>query len=415
VLGVATETPRTDVCVGTYIVSRLAHFITHPIQYFAPLYRQLAAAGNVELKVLFGSDFGIQPSFDEGFGETIQYDVPLLDGYAHEFLRNRGAGIPSGDFANFDCPDVWRVLRDGNFDAVWIHGWGYRAHWQVIRAARRLGLPYLVRAETHDGTRSVNRWRAIVRKLLVGRGLRSAAACLYVGKRNREFYRSMGVAEDRLFPAHYSVDARRFDQCRPCAEDRDTLRGELGARPGEFVLVTAAKAIPRKRIEDAIRAVSECRPDVHLWIVGEGPDRARLEGLGETLAPGRTHWLGFVNQSNMPGVLSLADAFVLASDDEPWGLVVNEAMACALPVLVSDRVGSAADLVHDGATGYTYPARDVGALADRIGRLLSDREAAIRMGRNGQELVLRDYDVRTTARQIADAIQAILGPRTTRG
>src|SRR5579862_2626661 len=150
---------------------RLAHFITHPIQYFAPLYREIVRAGEMELTVLFGSDFGTRPSFDEGFGQTLQFDTPLLAGYPHQFLRNRGSGQPMGGFANFDCPEIEARLAEGRFDALWVHGWGYRAHWQAIRAARKLGIPYFVRSETNCQTRSGNFLRRIARRVIVGRML----------------------------------------------------------------------------------------------------------------------------------------------------------------------------------------------------------------------------------------------------
>src|ERR1700722_14523121 len=104
---------------------RLAHLITHPIQYFAPLYRALSNQPGIELTVLFGSRHGLAPSYDPGFGQTIAFDVPLLDGYAHEFLLNAGSGVPSGSFGNFDCPDLAGRLSEGRFDVLWVHGWGY--------------------------------------------------------------------------------------------------------------------------------------------------------------------------------------------------------------------------------------------------------------------------------------------------
>src|SRR5258707_15855041 len=127
---------------------RLAHFVTHAIQYFAPLYRRLAAQPGVELTVLFGSDFGLQPSFDEGFGRTIRFDVPLLDGYQHRFLTNRGCGVPARGYRNFDCPEADQILGSNQFDVLWVHGWAHKAHWQFIGAARRHRVPYLIRAET---------------------------------------------------------------------------------------------------------------------------------------------------------------------------------------------------------------------------------------------------------------------------
>lgn len=368
----------------------------------------MSVLAGIELTVFFGSRHGVQPSFDAGFGREVQFDVPLLEGYRSDFLPNRGSGIPSGQFLNFDCLDLGRRLAEGRFDVVWIHGWGYKAQWQALRAARKLGTPYLMRGETNVWTRSSSALRSIARRLVVGRMLRGAAACLYVGQSNRDFLRKMGVAEARLRPAHYAVDARGFRRAVGAPGETDDIRRRHLAGPDTFVVVTTAKAIPRKRIQDVIRAVGQLGPGACLWVLGDGPERPGLELLAGEVAPGRVTWHGFVNQSQMPALLAAADAFVLSSEDEPWGLAVNEAMACGLPAVCSDRVGCALDLVREGVTGYCFPVGDVRALADRLLALRADRAACRRMGRAAQELVLREYDVRATAAQIAAAVRAVV-------
>jgi glycosyltransferase involved in cell wall biosynthesis len=386
---------------------RLGHFVTHPIQYFAPLYRALSARDDVQLTVLFGSRFGLQPSFDEGFGKTIQFDVPLLSGYRHRFLDNRGSGEPTRGAGNFDCPGLDAVCREEKFDAVWVHGWAYRAQRQAIDSCRKRGVPYLIRAETTLLLKP--RWslRWLGARLMLGRMLRGAGACLYVGKSNRDFYASMGVVQSRLFPAHYSVDAARFRDAAGDDEGRRRLRREHGADEETCVVVASSKAIERKRLDDAIRAVGRLGPDVRLWVLGDGPLRPRLEELARREAPCRVVWHGFVNQSRIPPLLAAADVFVMPSQDEPWGLSVNEAMAVGLPAVCSDGVGCAADLVRPGETGHTYPAGDVAALANCLEELRVDREKRRRMGAAARDLVLTEYDVSATARQIAAAVGAV--------
>jgi len=394
---------------------RLAHFVTHPIQYFAPLYRELSRVEGLELTVLFGSKFGLDPSFDREFGQQVRFDVPLLSGYRADFVPNRGSGVPSGHFWNFDCPGMEKLLAKGAFDVLWIHGWGYKAQWQAIRAARRLGIPYLIRGETNPESRPANLVRRLARKLVVGRMLRAAAGCLFIGWSNRSFLKQLGVQEQRLFPAVYSVDAVRFCSAAAQAQDAEHVRRDSGCGGDTFVAVTVAKAIRRKRLQDAIDAVRKAGPGVQLWILGDGPERAKLETRSRDVAHGQVYWHGFVNQSRLPALLRAADVFVLPSEQEPWGLVVNEAMACGLPVICSDRVGCARDLVREGVTGYVYPVGEVNALAERIGHLCRNRDISGQMGQVAQELVVREYDVRVTARQIVAATQAVVaGKRSSR-
>ena len=386
---------------------RLGHFVTHPIQYFAPLYRALSARADVRLTVLFGSRFGLEPSFDEGFGRTIRYDVPLLEGYRHRFLTNRGSGEPTRGWGNFNCPDLDAVCREEQFDAVWVHGWAHRAQWQAVASCKKRGVPYLVRGETTLMLKPRYSLRWFAARLRLGHMLRGAGACLYIGRGNRDFYASMGVAEDRLYPAHYSIDATYFREAAGGAEERRQLREQHGADDNTCVVVASAKAIARKRLEDAARAVGRLGQDVRLWVLGDGPLRPRLEELSRREAPGRVVWHGFVNQSDIPRFLAAADVFVMPSQDEPWGLSVNEAMAVGLPVVCSDGVGCAADLVRPGGTGYTYPVGDVAALARCLDALRSDRDRRRRMGDAAQALVFSEYDVGATARQIAAAVSAV--------
>jgi glycosyltransferase involved in cell wall biosynthesis len=386
---------------------RLGHFVTHPIQYFAPLYRALAARDDLEFTVLFGSRFGLQPSFDEGFGKTIQYDVPLLDGYRHRFLTNRGNGEPTRGGGNFDCPDLDAVCREERFDAVWVHGWSYLAQWQAFASCRKRDVPYLVRGETTLLLKP--RWslRWCAARLLQGRMLRTAGACLYIGRGNRDFYASMGVAEARLHPAHYSIDAVSFRDTAGNEVSRRVVRQRHGATDSTYVVVVSSKAIARKRLDDAIRAIGRLGSSAKLWVLGDGPLRPDLEELARQQAPGRVVWHGFVNQSQIPSLLSGADVFVMPSQDEPWGLSVNEAMAVGLPAVCSDGVGCAADLVREGQTGFTYPVGNIVALTDRLAVLRDDRDRRSRMGNAAQKLVLQEYDVAATARQIAAAVTTV--------
>src|SRR4029077_11294725 len=120
---------------------------------------------------------------------------------------NRGSGVPARGYRNFDCPEADSTLGGKKFDVLWVHGWAHKAHRQFIRAARRHGVPYLIRGETSLLMKPRYSVRWFTSALLVGRMLRAAARCLYIGRSNREFYASLGVPESRLRPAHYSVDA----------------------------------------------------------------------------------------------------------------------------------------------------------------------------------------------------------------
>ncbi|MEO1999834.1 MAG: glycosyltransferase family 4 protein, partial [Planctomycetaceae bacterium] len=352
---------------------RIAHFVTHPIQYFAPLYRAIAVSPDVELTVLFGSDFGTTPSYDPGLCQTVKYDVPLLDGFQHEFLTNRGDGKPGPKSRSFDCPGLHEVITKDRFDAVWIHGWGYHAQRQVARACRKAGIPYLLRGESTLLEAPLFRPRWLRRRYLHGRLIRGADICLYVGQENRLFLKSFGVPDRQLFPAHYSVDARFFNSHVVSDNQRLKTRENLGACPDDLVVVTVAKLIRRKRVDDVIKAVALCGRNVKLWVIGDGDQSSDLRALADTMVPENVCWLGFRNQQELPAILSSADVFVLASDEETWGLVVNEAMACGLPVVLSD-LACFHDYDHDEEFATFVPPGDAAGFAAALQDLAKSAE-----------------------------------------
>lgn len=386
---------------------RIAHFVTHPIQYFAPLYRALAESADVDLTVYFGSDFGTRLSFDPGLGREVQFDIPLLEGFRFEFLKNNGDGKPSGDWTSFDCPDLQSFLSGRNFDIVWIHGWGYRFQRQAAMAAESLGIPYVIRGESTLVEAPFLSLRWIRRFALHHRIIRRAAACLYVGAENKKFYRSFGIVSARLLPALYSIDVEFFARSRLSEVDRDQYRRNRGLDEKAVVVVTIAKLISRKRVADLVAAVALCPRNVHLWVLGDGEQAEALKELATRIAPDRVIWFGFTNQQAIPGILSAADVFALASDEETWGLVVNEAMACGLPAIVSTKVGCAEDLIFGGETGVRYPCGDVDALAVAISQMTSNKTSLARMKTSAFQHVESNYSSKATARQLVTAFQKV--------
>jgi glycosyltransferase involved in cell wall biosynthesis len=150
------------------------------------------------------------------------------------------------------------------------------------------------------------------------------------------------------------------------------------------VLLFVGRLLRAKRADLLVEAAGrlwERGRELSVWIVGDGPERPSLEARARRIGAGRIRLPGSVATADLPAIYGAADVFVLPSDHEPWGAVVGEAMACGLPVVVSDHVGAGADLVRTGETGETFPRGEVAALADALDRLLSDAGRRQRMGR----------------------------------
>jgi glycosyltransferase involved in cell wall biosynthesis len=336
---------------------------SHPVQYQAPWYRALAQIADVQVF------FAHRPSADEqaqaGFSVPFEWDVPLVDGYAHEWLTNVSSRPGVGAFRGCDTPQIADRLASASFDAVVVNGWQLLTYWQAIRAARSLRLPVFVRGDSQlhaerTGVRAAKR-------LVYPQLLKAFDGFLTVGTRNREYYQRYRVGADRLWPAPHAVDNAFFARAAARArEPRGAARGRWQIPEAKTVFLLAARLIEMKRPLDFLRAVHAAhaaRGDVHGLVVGDGPLRAALEAEARSLGAPCT-FAGFLNQRELGTAFAAADALVLPSDGrETWGLVVNEAMAAGLPALVSESVGCAPDLIVHGETGFVFGCGDVSALA----------------------------------------------------
>ena len=366
---------------------RIAYFVTHPIQYQVPLLRYLAQAGGIETQVFFLSDFSLRDHFERPFEKTFKWDVELTDGYRWEvWPRSWSRSIaPKGRW--WPLTGLRARLHAGRFDAVWVHGWGNLVLCQVIDAARAVHLPVLLRGESAASLEAGSHLRGrlhgpFYRHWLLPR----VAAFLAIGSRNQDFYRELGVGEERLFAVPYAVDNAFFQsRSAAAAPTRESLRQALGLAPGHPVILFVGKLIPAKAPDELLRAFAQAhrrfRSDraPYLLYVGDGPMRAALEREAAPLAKS-IRFLGFCNQTELPALYDLCDLFVCPSRFEPWGLVVNEAMNAARPVIVSDRVGAGEDLVVDGVNGFTYHSGHVAGLEVRLLQLLQSRHLRVRMG-----------------------------------
>lgn len=340
---------------------RLAFLTTHPIQYQAPLFRALAGRPGVDLTVLFCHDHGVKPTYDEGYGRAIQYDVPLLGGYRHRFLPNV-APRPGLSFYGLVNPEILSIVRRNDFDAIIVHGYAYATALMAFLAPRARAR-LLLRGDSSIVARPPP-GRALAKQFLLRGLFHRADQFLAIGSQNQAYYESYGVARERITLAAHSVDNAYFaERSRPARSNPAAARRQLGLPEQGILFVFAAKMVPKKRPLDLLDAFARAGlgPRAVLAYVGDGPlagaveTRVRALGLGPSV-----RLLGFRNQSELPAILGASDVLVLPSDFEPWGLVVNEAMACGATAVVSDRVGAAPDLVD---AEHVFPVGDIDRLA----------------------------------------------------
>lgn len=353
---------------------RLGIVTSHPVQYQAPLFRALA--DRVDLTVYFAHQATGKDQAEAGFDVGFDWDTDLTSGYRHIFLKNvsRRPGITR--FAGCDTPSVGNVLAADKVDVLAVYGWHLKSYLQAAKAGRSLGIPVMARTDSDLETP-----RPLSKRLLKAIAypvfFRQYAVLLPSGTRSVEYLRHYHVPQSRIRLVPYCIDVEAFGSAAAHARtERERLRAEFGAADDEQIVLFVGKLIQRKALPVLIAALACLRASgrsVRLLVAGSGPlagellDMANARQLPAIFA-------GFVNQSHMPRVYAAADVLVLPSYIDTWGLVVNEAFACGLPAIVSDRVGCAPDLIMDGLTGTVVPAGDVEALAKALDYWTSGRD-----------------------------------------
>ena len=362
---------------------RVLAVATHPVQYQVPIFRRLAARKDLDLQVGYCTLRGAEAAHDSEFGAIVKWDVPLLDGYAWVHLPNRGSGTEN--FFGLRNPGFWRLIRQGHFDAVVCYASYTRAtFWIAYLAAKISKTAFLFGTDaTSLEPRDGRRWKVRLKKLLWPWLFGLADQVLVPSSGTRDLMVSLGVPGDRITLTPYTVDNGWWME-RSEAIDRKTVRASWGASPSDVVVLFCAKLQPWKRPADLLRAFAKLNAarNARLVFAGSGPLRSALEFEAAHLGVGsRVSFLGFANQSELPAIYTSADVMVLPSEYEPFAVVLNEAMCCACPVIASDHVGAARDLIEHGRTGFVYPCGDIDGLTRILEQALSRPETLAEMGR----------------------------------
>lgn len=322
---------------------RLAILSTHPIQYNAPLFRQMAEQEDWEVHVFFSRTLK-QVSYDPDFQREVTWDIPLTIGYAHSHID---ANVSSG------IETLKRSIEAFKPQALLVYGWNFPGHRQVMRAFHGR-VPIGFRGDSHL-LDAMPFWRRWVRQIVLRRVYRHVDLALSVGTANTAYFQWSGIPESRITQAPHAVENvywRKYPAERKKAAEQ--WKAELGIPVTASVIGFAGKLEPLKQVGLLIQAFDlVSSPNAHLVIAGTGPDEDALRR--QAAEQPQIHFIGFVNQSRMPIFYRMLSVFTLPSSSETWGLSVNEALACGTRCMVSDRVGCGTDLFRDSNLGAIVP------------------------------------------------------------
>jgi glycosyltransferase involved in cell wall biosynthesis len=352
-------------------VKRVAFVSPEPTPYRSPLLDRVAATEQVDLTVIYaartvaGRTWTVEPL----------HRAVFLDGVKVPGVRR----ILRHDYPV--TPGLWRALREAKPECVVVSGWSTFAAQAAIGWSRMRRVPYILLVESHDAGPKAG-WRRRVKQTVVPSVVKGAASVLVTGSLARESMLALGAPPGRIRVFANTIDVARYgERAAKLAGRRDQLREGFGLSPEDVVVVTVARLAPEKGIDTLLRAAAKA--GVAVQIVGDGPERASLSRLADEL--GVRAAFRALPWEQVVEAYAAADVFALLSRHEPWGVVVNEAAACGLPLVLSDRVGAAPDLLREGENGMLIPADDVDAAAEALSRL-ADPELRRRMGGRSREL-----------------------------
>jgi glycosyltransferase involved in cell wall biosynthesis len=389
---------------------RLAAFAPSPVYYRSGLYRRIAADERFEFTAIFSSSAGVRPG-DLGYSHPVAFDADALAGFKSLFLARSSVTESRGSFFSLFDVDIIPILIRERFDLVWLHGYYSATHLMASLTQMTRGRKLLIREE-QNLLSPRPAWKKALKQTLL-RSLFTRSIGMYIGTQNREWFRSHGMPDTRLFHVPFCVDNDALQgEAQRLAGRKRELRDEFAIPPDAGpVILSVARLVPKKQpllLLESFLALRERHP-CFLLVVGTGECEEEMRAFVRRHRVRDIRMVGFLNQSEVGRAYAAADIFVLPSGwDETWGLVVNEAMNFSLPVVVSDRVGSAADLVVHGETGFVFRHNSPQELTNVLSLLVDDAPQRRALGEGGAARIT-SWNYGAAAEGLCRAARAAVG------
>ena len=385
---------------------------SHPIQYTTPIYKELTRSSDYNVKVLYLT-IPDKRSQSLGFGKEFEWDIPLLEGYDYTCAKSEcGKGLAFGFMGvrlKKPFADLNKVTKSFRPDVVLYTGWHFFGMVQIFSRLITSNIPIILRMDSNGikHRSSLHKW--IYRKLLS-----FVKIGLVVGTENQEFCLSLGMKQRQIILCPHVVDNHFFsDRADKARNSNAQIRNRWNIPKDSFCFLFAGKLQEKKRpldLLEALKIIYHANGN-HIYLLMVGTGKLEDECVSYALANDLpVTFAGFLNQTQMPEAYAVTDCIVLPSgDDETWGLVINEAMSCGLPAIVSDKVGCAKDLVHDNHTGYIYKSGEINQLSFLMDYMVRNQKLSRQMGQNAKRLMEEEYSLDQVTTGVYKAVSQIYG------
>lgn len=369
---------------------------THPIQYYAPIYRALAQRDRIEVKVIYLTDAGAKAHHDPGFGQQISWDIPLLEGYEYHILQP-DTEITHRNFWQRHDSNLVRVLAEERPDWILLYGYASRMNWSALTWARRYKICVAYTSDTN--IRLMRRgWRGLAKQFFIRWYFKQIDTFLSPSEANRDYLLALGAQTSKIRWCPFAIEFKRFKADSPL----NTIN--------HIDFIWVGKMIAVKRPMDFVNAIAELlhrgHQQVSARMIGSGPMFNHVLNGAETISTKKTiSFSGFVNQLALPAELHRGRIFVFTSEGDQYGLATTEASACSLALIVADIngcVGTTAS-AQPNVNTLIYPAGDIQALADCMETLLTNPERLKSM-QEASIAIAAEHDVSRAAAIIESVI-----------
>jgi len=366
--------------------------------YRVPVFNSLAARGDVDLHAVFLAE--TDPKLRQWTvpKDEIRFSYQVLPSFRlrlgnSNLLLNRGLD---------------RALRQVRPDVIVCGGYNYPSAWRAAFWARERNIPFLLWTESNAAD---HRGRSTFVEYLKRKYLGMCRGFVVPGEASKSYLQQLGLPAELIFKAPDAVDNELFTQgARMARTNLATVRKRIDVPERYFLNV--GRFIRAKGVFDLLEAYAkldeEIRASVGLVFVGEGDAKSELIRRASLIRPGTVKVSLFVQKEQLAEFYALADAFVFPTHSDPWGLVVNEAMASGLPVIASNVAGCVRDLVEDGWNGFIVPVSDVRRICSSMELLAKGNDLRGQMGERSLQRI-QEYSPEACAAGIAKAAFSVCG------
>jgi glycosyltransferase involved in cell wall biosynthesis len=349
--------------------NKLAIIVSHPIQYYSPLFRELAK--EIDLVVFYGYKPDNKAVGTPGFGIEFEWDIDLLSGYNYHFFNNISKSKELGTFKGVKVSkkELEIEFQKHKITHCVIFGWLYLYYWQAYFYCLKQNIPVAARGDSTLPEKE-NKIKTALKKIFYPYFIKKYNTIFYVGKRNLAYMKYFGASDKQLIFSPHAIDQNFWKPTNNSKKENSNTINILWV--GKFTL--------KKRPFDMVKAFEilnkEFHPNIKLTMIGTGELFNEIENYIKTNNIKNIELLGFKNQTELIPYYENANLLIMSSksSNETWGLVVNEAFSFGIPAIVSHQCGCKDDLIEEGKTGYTYEAGNVGELVSKIKQFINDRK-----------------------------------------